>query len=93
MPADIYDEALAFCNRRLAEEGKPPITELPAGMPADASSCPCATAVPGVRVYCVNWHRSTSNCLQGDAPLRFVRFFDEHAQLGTLTLPVREPTA
>lgn len=90
IPAAYYDEALAFCNERLAAQGKPPITELPAGRPQDADSCPCGRACD-VRVYSDSWSwRELRHQTQGH-PTRFVSFFD-HNRAGVKydVLPIRD---
>ena len=90
VPADIYDEALQFCNARRAEIGLEPITELPAGQPS-TQSCPCARSVPGLLVGAITWmfeDRLDSSTV--GHPTQFVCYFDQHAKPGTPTLPVRE---
>lgn len=92
VPADIYDEALAFCNVRLAEQDKPAITELPAGKRIDGFSCPCGKAC-GVYVSNTYWnHRGAPGTSYPNAPTRFVEFFDTYAR-GETTLPIRKEPA
>jgi hypothetical protein len=86
VPAALYDEALAFCNARLAEQGKPAIETLPAGMPVDGKECPCGKACQGtVHVARESWCRvdsETRKALTGDIkdghPSRFVAYFDDN---------------
>ena len=79
VPRPIYDEALKFCNDRLRERGKPEITELPAGVPEDAASCPCANAC-GAEVWYDEWRWIGDDEFQKSAaPTGFTKFFDEHA--------------
>jgi hypothetical protein len=96
VPAPLYDEALAFCNARLAEDGKPPITELPPGEPRNGNSCPCGVAC-GVHVGRHNHARRTVPSIFGEAwdwifgaPTAFTVFFDENAT--GITLPLRDAT-
>lgn len=92
VPAPLYDEALAFCNARLAEQGKPAIETLPAGEPGMTRSCPCAHA-SGVRVGMTKWGRDDAPCLLSDGhPTGFVEFFDNRAKPGVETLPLRDAT-
>lgn len=49
IPADMYDAALGFCNRRRKKAGLDPWCSLPAGGTM-ASNCPCAQSVPGLHV-------------------------------------------
>lgn len=44
IPAPYYDAALAFCNERLTEQGKPTITALPPGVGGNGNECPCGNA-------------------------------------------------
>lgn len=92
VPADIYDEALAFCNRRLAEAGLPQCDALPAGVPLNLRRCPCAQSVPGLCVAGIAWWIHGGN-KRGDGPSRFTAYFDKHAEEYVLTLPVRDPAA
>lgn len=98
VPAHHYDEALAFCNDRLAEQGKPPIIALPAGHPTDPTSCPCSVAC-GVEVGAITWRYGTDHLCSiihdpaahsKGHPTNFVRYFDTHAPR-TLCLPIRGP--
>jgi hypothetical protein len=88
VPADIYDEALAFCNARLAEDGKPPIDALPAGKPGSPTSCPCGAATGAVVWFCGDWWWP-GGLTQRGGPSRFTNFFDANAPIHVLTLPVR----
>jgi len=99
VPAPLYDAALAFCNARLAEGGKPAIDALPAGLGCEPTSCPCANAC-GVRVWGKTWDSSpewanyvdlqTKGLVRDGAPGDFVRFFDAGAGANVLTLPIRK---
>jgi len=80
--APAYDQALKFCNLRLAEKGMPAITELPAGRVGDPGSCPCAEAC-GVRVYTRDWYwpddtddQKSRSYRDDDMPQDFVWEFD-----------------
>lgn len=95
VPAALYDEALAFCNARLAEDGKPAVESLPPGFCRRIDSCPCASAAPNVYVAGGGeWWRVPSVVagIQTGGPLGFTRYFDSHADEDVLTLPVRDAT-
>lgn len=76
--AAAYDEALAFCNARLAERGKPAITELPAGKAYNPTSCPCANTCDGqIKVYVEQWWNvDSADDKKSGAPGSFVTEFD-----------------
>lgn len=79
VPAVAYDEAVAFCNARLEEQGMEPITELPPGIPRDPKSCPCAVAC-GAFVELTFWKRkdeTTPN--EVGLPKMFITRFDKYA--------------
>ncbi len=101
VPAPLYDEALAFCNARLAERGKPPIETLPAGVPRNAYECPCGKACGGkeiaVRLY--DWERrhfhrggefDYAETIRDGHPTGFVTYFDSHIIGERPVLPVRD---
>lgn len=108
VPAVLYDEALAFCNARNAEDGRPAITELPPGKPGDASSCPCSRACQRIWVYNHDWFRleegqttitDWTKARREGAPVKFVRYFDDHEPRGSdgyslnqEVLPIRDET-
>lgn len=89
VPAELYDEALAFCNARRAEKNLEPITALPAGLSPYQNKCPCANSVGdlwvGERMY---WREFGPRRPHGID--HFIAFFDENAMFGVLTLPVRD---
>jgi hypothetical protein len=89
VPAAAYDEALAFCRERQTEAGLPLWDALPAGMRYDAEQCPCAQAVPGLRVFLTTWRIGTGLHRFAGSPRSFVEYFDVHTLPDTLTLPVR----
>jgi len=90
VPADIYDEALAFCNERLREQGKPEITELPAGWSGQPRSCPCGRAC-NVWVGLTSWSPNEYRWEKSEGhPTRFVDYFDGHVPKGIETLPIRK---
>lgn len=88
VPAELYDEALNFCNERLREQGKPEITELPPGVPFEADDCPCSRAC-GVLVGVYTWSWTIEGPSNKGGPGRFVRFFDDTIKIRRLTLPIR----
>lgn len=105
VPAEIYDEALTFCNDRRAEKGLQPVAVLPPGMGDNASACPCSKSCEGLWVQCDYWawfnfeaedrYRlpPVKSRKKRGHPTRFTNFFDSEARFGVLTLPVRmKPT-
>jgi len=94
--AKAYDQALLFCNKRLAEKGMPAITVLPPGQVGDPGSCPCAKAC-GARVYTRDWFWQGQPSRYDDMPVDFVAEFDRKGPLGGINepnpyvLPVRMP--
>lgn len=93
--AASYDAALAFCNRRRAPAE--PWVQLPAGRCKDSHSCPCAQAVPGMRVGYYYWAverdiKQTLNAIDDEPGLRaFIDEFDVSGSPGEWLLPVRTP--
>lgn len=103
VPAPLYDEALAFCNARLAEQGKPAIDALPAGKRRNAFECPCGTACGEDRriaVRAFEWERRTYHAtgelwlveeIREGHPGGFVSYFDTHVEDDdTRVLPIRD---
>lgn len=89
VPAALYDEALAFCNARRAENNLEPITELPAGLAASYTECPCAKGIGDIWIAeHLYWIKSERGKPHGIS--QFVAFFDENAVKDMLTKPVRD---
>lgn len=102
VPAKLYDAALSFCNARRKAARLEPWESLPAGMPNNRMSCPCAQAVDGLFVGSGSWIvagiKDTDDepdevdalvgWKDGSSGLNgFIDYFDDHA-IG-LTRPLR----
>ena len=91
IPARYYDAALAFCNARLREAGKPSIKRLPAGQGGSEVSCPCARACRVSISVAEWWKRGYTPIFLRSLPFGvrvFVAQFDRAAGLRR-ALPVR----
>lgn len=91
VPAKLYDSALEFVNKRRADLGLTAIKELPAGLPGNVESCPCATLCKKgdkrIRVGGYYWYWVSKEGVfnyetsSEDLPKEFIHYFDQCAPL------------
>ena len=93
VPARLYDQALAFCNRVRKMKWMKPIKRLPAGKACDPKQCPCGIAAEVVvgdlfwALTYADWMRDTN--LYFGAPRQFIVYWDKNASADHRCLPVR----